>query len=213
MKVLSFALAILATSLTTLAAKSIDLPGEKLHLDIPDAWTVGTPGGPTVFSATDGQNTAAANLLKMPNDHTDGVDDPGFVKGIEEGFTNKVKSQGMNVTVTQEGLTAINGVPFYNFQGTFGATGGQITNFHIYVTAANGQIYMLSLQTSQADTEADLKAIANSLSFTAPPVLPDPNRPKTQSERIGYYFGVFIAFLAVISIFKWLRLRAQRRRS
>jgi hypothetical protein len=213
MKTLSLVLALMAASLATLAAKPVDLPDEKLHLDIPDAWTTNTPSDPIIFSAADGQNTSAANLLKMPNDRGDGLDEPEFVNGIKEGFVNKVKAQGMNVAITQEGQTVLNGVPFYNFQGNFSTSGGQTTNFHMYVTAANGQIYMLSLQSvkADADAEAEFLGIANSLSFTAPPVLPDPNRPKTQSERIGYYFGMFIGVLAVISIFKWIRNLGRRR--
>jgi len=212
MKSLSLVLALLTTGLGTLSAKPVDLPGEKLHLDIPDSWTSSNPGGPIIFSATDDKNTTLVNLLKMPNDQADGVDQPEFDNGVKEGFTNKVKNQGMNVTVAQEGLTTLNGVPFYNFQGTFSAAGGQTTTFHVYVTAANGQIYMLSLQSLDPNPDAEFVGIANSLNFLTPPALPDPNRPKTQSEKIGYYMGMFIAFLAVVSIFKWI-LRPKKQRT
>ena len=211
LKTLAIVLILLAANLTMLSAKPIDLPVDKLHLDIPDSWTSGTPGGSILLSAADAQNSADANLLKMPNDRGDGLDEPEFVNGIKAGFTRKLEGQGKSVAITKEGQTTLNGVSFYNLQGTFGASGDQPTRFSMYVTAANGQIYILSLQSMRADADADLQGIANSLRFTTPPVLPDPYQPKTPSDTIGYYVGLFIGVLAVISIFKWIRLRAQRR--
>lgn len=187
-----------------LPAKTVDIPDEKMEIQIPDSWTqTGSKEG-SVFAASDGQNTSQAALFSYPNGHQDGVDEPAFLNGVKEGFTNKITSQGMTLAIAKEGLVTINGVPFYSLEGTFGPAGGQTTRFHTYVTAANNRIYVLSLQSLLADPETDFQSIANSLTFQTPPTLPDPNRPKTRAEKIAYLLGKGLGVVAILAILGWL---------
>jgi hypothetical protein len=202
--------------LTALPAKSIDLPDEKMHFDIPDDWVSSQVQIPAaVFYAANAQNTTVCVLIAMPNDDQEGLDQPSFISGFKDGMLKQMAGQGGTATVTHEGPLTIDEVPFYLFQGVFKMANGNTLNFRAYVSAVNGKIYGLILESLDATADSQFEGVANSITFQGTPVLPDPSLRKEDTStayKVGQLFGYVIGVLAMLVTGRWL-LKLVRRRS
>jgi hypothetical protein len=175
-----------------LAAKPVDIPEEKLHIDIPADWTT-SPAAGMLLRAVDSQNRSSIVLLSIPNDTQASVETPDFVKGFKEGMSKKIVDDGGSVGFTQEGPLSIHGVPFYGVQGVFKPATGNATYFHSYVTAANGKAYIFELLSLDSNMDSQFNDIANSIVFQGTPVVPDPNQGSDEmSRKLGEVAGLLL---------------------
>jgi len=213
MKKTSLTLLFFITGLMSLQAKSIDLPDEKMHFDIPDDWVSSQVAGAT-FYATNAENTTVCVLVSLPNDDQEGLDQPTFINGFKDGMLKKMAGEGGTAQITHEGPLTIQGVPFYLYQGIFSKTDGKTLNFHAYATAVNGKIYSMVLESLDANTDAQLEAVANSLTFQGTPVLPDPSlRKDDRAEKYGQVVGYLIGLLAMVAIIRTILRRGRKNAS
>jgi len=182
-----------------LIAKPVDLPDEKLHLEIPDDWNTGQAPG-TAFSARDAQNRISVVLIGFPVSNEAGVDQAEFIQRIKDEFTQRVENQGVTVAIEHEESLTINGVPFYSIKGLLKPATGNSVDFHNYLTAANGNGYVLEFQSLDGPADAQIGAIANSLAFQGTPVLPDPSKrvKGNRVEKIGMIAGIIVGTITVL---------------
>jgi hypothetical protein len=207
MAIFKHASVLLATLLTLnaslpLHAKTLTFDQEKCHLDVPDNWTEQkVEGNQAAFVNADQTKSFTMRIGPCPETIT--VDNPSFLNGVESSMTAR------GVSITDRQSVQVAGLDAHAIDATQTAPAGMVYN-RMTLVLANGLAY--GLYTSKVGAKPweddELAAIIKSFGFFGEPQI---HKRADPMDKIGYYLGVFIAFLAVISIFKWIRLRAQRR--
>jgi hypothetical protein len=93
----------------------------------------------------------------------------------------------------------LGGAPATCLQYTQTVSQGKPVTCRLYEVAANGKMYSILCQTLDPAQDDALTAIATSLKFASPPVVPVPHN-KTQVESLGEMIGFIVGVLAVLVI-------------
>jgi hypothetical protein len=162
-------------------AKPVDLPSEKASLDVPDAWTViprqidtYTSSPSLVLAAFNPEKDSAVEVLVCNNPAGLSANNPALITIIKNGLTNMVANKGGDTHFGDESSVQLNNVPAYRINYSASAPDHKPTIAFTYQVAANGRIYLISMQTVDPSKQSDIEAIASSFRFTDPPVLPTP---------------------------------------
>jgi hypothetical protein len=193
-------------------AKTVDIPNENATLDIPDAWTVhATPqaAGATpvqLLTALSPDTNSAVVVLVMDNAEGITADNASFVDGVKNGITRTTTSQGGTVQFQGSETVTLGGAPATCIQYTQTPSGRKPINCRLYEIGANGKMYSLVFQTLDATQDPAQAAIAATLKFASPPVLPTP-RADDQAGKWGMIVGAFVGGLAAFATIRWLARR------
>jgi hypothetical protein len=139
----------------------------------------------------------------FPNTQNDAVTDDRIIAGMKKGMIAKAASQGQQTEITAEGPVTVNGVPSYVLQSKTLLPNSKIVYVRSYPIAANGKLYLLSLQTLDPANDSELQGIANSFRFSTPPDLPDASNPSA-AYRAGQIAGYAVALAAIFLIIRAL---------
>jgi len=186
-----------------LAAKTFSFDEEKCHIDVPDGWSEQKVEG-NKLSVINADQTKSFTMRIAQTGLNLTLDNEAFIKGFEGSMIAN------GVTITDRQHVPLAGLDAYVVDSTQPVPAGTIYN-RMMVTLANGYAYGLNTSKLNAKPSEDdeLNGIIKSFAFVGEPQI---HRSEEPAERIGYYMGVFIAILAVICIFKWIR-RLGRKRS
>ncbi len=206
MKLLCTAILLVLTVCPAVQAATIDLPGQGASVDLPDTWTSkqqpvddSKPASSMILAAINAEKTSMLQIEELGNPHGLLADQPALVSNIKENISNQIVSHGGQMQFTGESKVSLNDVPAYLIQYTETTPDSKQLSARTYQVAANGKLYIISLRTVDAGTDADLQAIANSFRFAAPPVLPTPQAPV---HRIRYILmavaGVVVLVGAIV---------------
>lgn len=216
----SLALAVMASLLAVaaLSAKTLDVPDQGLHFEVPDSWASKPAQGGAVFAAGNAANTSEFVLTVQGNPISWGLDQPEFAAGTKNNIINNLAAKNLTPNFTKEGQIDINGVPFYQLEGATTVTSGHTMYFQVYFTATADHVYTVSFQSVDPNATAELEGIANSLAFAQAPTMPDPNRPKTHMQRVIHKLmlpaaiGLVVLIIVGIVLFFVLRNKSGRGR-
>lgn len=211
MKALCAAIILAISTWSVAAAKPVDVANEKFSVDIPDSWSVTQSPVDTyqvssvlIFSATNAEKTSALEIMVCTNPRGIMADHVGFISTLKDNISNQALSHGGQVQFTSEGKLSLNDVPAYLIQYTVTVSSHQMLA-RAYAIAANGKLYLVMERTVDANADADLAAIANSLHFATPPELPKPpvsHRMLKIALAVGAAVAVLIAIVVAIVIFR-----------
>lgn len=183
-------------ALQGLEARVYRLVDEKIDLTVPDTWVLTHKPG-VMFSASRPQNQSSIAVLAMPNGQKQSVGDPAFISGMKKGMLETAARQGTKINFIGESQVSLNDVPAFAVQYNATLDDGTIVFVRAYAIAANGKIYVMSLQTFDSTLDYELQAIANSFHFTVPPRLPVV--AQSSAYRLGWIAGYVIFGILVLA--------------
>ncbi len=195
------------TGLISLPAKTLTFDQEKCHVDVPEPWTEqSVPGNIASWVSADQTKSFVLRIVQTGLDIT--VDDPAFLGGVEKSML----AQGVTITNRQPATLA--GLAGREIDNTQTAPQGAVYN-RMTIVMANGNAYALLVSKLGSPPEQDdeLNGIVNSFGFIGTPELHHAGVPSENrlSVLVGQVVGFFVALLAVVSLFKWIRRRARDR--
>jgi len=196
MKTLLAATLLLFLGMPVLEAKIYQLSDEKISLEIPDAWVI-TPKPGVAFSAARPQNQSTVAVLVMSNDQKQSVGDPAFISGMKKGMIETASGQGTKIEFVGEDQVSLNNVPAYNVQYNAVLANGTTIFVRAYAIAANGKIYVISLQTLDSSLDYELQNIASTFKFMSPPELPVV--AQNPAYKLGWFAGEVIFVILVLA--------------
>ena len=208
MKALLLGISFLFAAVMELSAKTAQVQGENITIEVPDSWTLAKMDG-SVFYATAPDNVSAITIKKFPNDQGKSIT-PSFVAGLKKGMTDQGPKMGGTLDVTAEKSLTMGGAPAYEVQTvlTLPAKKVQMQN---YVVATHDVYYLFSLQTVDPTKNDELQGLANSFRFTVPPVLPDNSLNDFEAgERGGRFIGYALPLLVLAVIIKIIVRKSRR---
>jgi len=183
-------------------AKTVTFDAEKCHVDVPDDWTQqNLPGNQLAIVNPDQTKSFILRIVAVgPNL---GIDNASFASGVEKSMT----ANGATITGRTTGTLA--GLDARIWDATTQAPAGAVYD-RMTVVMANGNAYALNIQRlgGRPSQDDQLNSIVSSFGFIG---APRPQEPKDPMDKVGFYIGVFVGVLAVISIFKWIRNLSRRR--
>jgi hypothetical protein len=215
MKVLALVLFASMATFAVAPAKTLDVPDQGMHLDVPDSWAPKTAQASAAFAAINDRNTSALTLFVEPNLSALGLDEPDFVAGLKGNITNNLTGKGLTPNITKDGPITVNGVPFYQLEASAELPSGHTTYLQVYVAATADHVYTLSMESVDPNSGAELEGIANSLAFSEAPKMPDPSRPKDRLERwerrieLAAMIGALPAIAVIGAIVYFVRKRRE----
>jgi hypothetical protein len=192
--------------LLPLAAKTLTFDQEKCHVDVPDDWTdKGIQGDKASLVNADQTKSFIFRIVATGDDIL--VDNPSFLDGVEKSMV----AEGVTITDRQPGTLA--GVAARTIDATQQAPAGTVYN-RMTMVMANGNAYALYVSKVGSPPWQDdqLNGIVNSFAFIGAPQLhhQGATREDKIANLVGQAIGAFIAFLAIICIFKWIRNRRSK---
>jgi len=206
MKFLPGAVCWLAFVAVPLSAKVVQIAGENITLDVPDAFvTDNSPEAPRLFSATSADHNSAVLLAKIPNANGHAVT-PAFIAGVKHGMTESATKAGGTMEVKSENDLKMDGAPAYLFMTESSVAGKKIEAAN-YVIATHDFYYLLAVQTTEAAKMPEMEAIANSFHFSVPPALPEEKSP---ADKLAYMIGVGVGVLLVPAALIVLLMRKRK---
>jgi hypothetical protein len=185
-----------------LTAKTFSFDEEKCHVEVPDGWLEQNVEGNKV-SVVNADRTKSFTMRIAQTGENITLDDAAFIKGFESSMIAN------GVTIADRQHVPLAGIDAYAVDSTQPVPSGTVYN-RMMVTLANGYAYGLNTSKLNAKPSEDdeLNAIIKSFAFIGEPQI---HEKKDPMDKIGYYIGMFVGVLAVISIFKWILRPKQRR--
>ena len=203
------ALLLFFPGLQALEARTFQMADDKISVEVPDAWVVTSKPG-ELFSAARPQNESAIVILGLPNGQKQSVGDPAFISEMKKGMVQTAQLQGTKIQFVGEDQVSLNDVPAYAVQYNAVLANGTTIFVRAYAVAANGKVYVMSLQTLDTTLDYELQNIANSFQFPSPPELPVAAR--NSAYRLGWIVGtVCFVILALAAIGCAIQLLMTRR--
>jgi hypothetical protein len=149
-----------------ISAKPVELPADNLRIDIPDDWVVSANPGKqlsnAVLFAGDAAHTAVVICL-YPNQKNPKIDST-FLRDMEAGM---MKSEG--TAIIHDEPIELEVQHTYVIQMQTSLPHKRTIYAHCYPFAANGKLYVLTVQSFDQAKEATLQPIAKSLRFLTEP--------------------------------------------
>ena len=189
----------LAAGNAAVAEQAVQVPGTDIAFSLPESWTE-APAAGKLYAAEDKADKCDLSVMGIANTNGVPVDDASFINGMKNGMAEKAKSLGLRFDVAKEDLMTIGGVPFYHIQAVYNAGSAQAIFCQFYVTGANGMFYLFILRSTQTSMDGPLEAIANSVTFTKPPVVPHRVAPGAQWDFIAYRLGEIAGIALILAI-------------
>ena len=205
MKMSLFPALFLALAPLGAAANTVPVPSQGASIAIPDDWTVLKRPNVVLVAAAPGE-TAALGILVSANHDLRQVDSPAAIDGIKQGLQDKAAQEGASLKVIEAGPRVLNGVPAGFLQTEQDLPGGRVIYNRTYHLAANGKLFLLTLDAKDKGSDPVLQQIAESFRFDRPPELPGPS--DFFVHRLGEICGVVLllglaAFLIRVAIRRW----------
>jgi hypothetical protein len=188
--------------LNPLTAKTLTFDEQKCQCTVPDDWTeMKVPGNQASFINSDRTKSFILRIAPVPKNIA--LDNASFIKGFEGSMTNN------GATITDRQHLPLGGIDAYVVDSTTPVPAGTANN-RMSVTLANGFAYGFDISKVNAKPSDDdeLNAITKSFAFIG---TPEVHHAEDPMDKVGFYTGIFIGVLAVVSIIKWLSLRGKAR--
>ncbi len=137
----------------------------------------------------------------------DGIDDTTSIENeaLLRGFVKGNKKKGLHVVANRTGK--IDGAPahFYRFE----SAGRDAVRLATAILIADKRAYRFDVATRSAETDVDkqLRDVTRTFRFLNPPDLP----PSSTAERIGYWIGRTLPWIAIAGFFIWLGNRRRNK--
>jgi hypothetical protein len=194
LKIAGACLLLAATGMTTTPAKTVDIRTTTAHLDLPGDWTIQDRKDVALY-AVDEANARSVTVYLFTNENGQGVGAPQFAENMESVLRQRANKEQASVKIVNGGTTDLNGVPADFLQAELAFSEGGVAYARCYALAENGSVLVLTLLTRDPSEMADasLQAIAKSLRFDRPPVLPGTNL--WTKYHLG---GVLLAFAVIV---------------
>jgi len=183
----------LIAGLTSLPARTVDVPSDSISLDLPDDWVQGDSPD-LLLSASAPGNGSAVQLRKFSNPRNQEIDDV-MVGNFKHGISDKSTQAGSTVTFGDEGPLTLGGAPAYQIQAQSTSSQNTTTSVHFYLVDANASFYVLLLVSNGSTWDPQLQAVADSFRFTSPPRM-----PVSTFERRAYKLGLLAGVLLVLAV-------------
>jgi uncharacterized membrane protein YdfJ with MMPL/SSD domain len=188
------------------SAKTIAIPTTDAHFEVPNDWTVTSRNDMALYAlAPDGK--ASATVALFTNQDGKGVDDPEFFSNLEGVLNERATKERASMKVVSEGPTDLNGVPADYLQAELAFAEGGVAYGRSYAIGENNHILVLTLLSPDPGADAHLQAIAKTLRFDHPPLLPG------ATIWTNYHLGWVLLALVVFVLIGLGALAAMKRRS
>ena len=170
-------------------ARTVPVPAQGATIVIPDDWTLLKRPGVVLVASAPGE-TAALGILVSANHELRQAATPDDIEAMKQGLLAKAAKQGVPLHVIDAGPRQINGVPAGFVQTEQDFPGGHVIYSRAYDLAADGKLFLLTLDATDKRTDPALQAMAESFRFNRPPEVPGPS--DFFVHRLGEIGGVVL---------------------
>jgi hypothetical protein len=196
---------------TPVFARSVAIPSDGIHLDIPDDWTVRDQRGALLLATAPG-GSASVSLQSSPNPEQKRVDESFYLDENSKLRQKRAKADNASIINLEAGDIMVGGVPSAYIHSEEPMPDGRTFYSRDYLIAANGKFYALSLDSGDPFTDQKLTDIVKSFRFDSPPLSPDIERPyyhRLKQVLVGFTI-IFIMGIAWATLSYLRRRRASR---
>jgi len=200
LQVASACLVLAVSGITSVPAKTIDIPTTNAHLDLPGDWSVMQRNDVALYAIAPEKGTSVTVAL-FTNENGQGVGQGQFGANMETVLAERANKEGASMKVINDGTTDLNGVPADFLQAELAFPEGGVAYARSYALAENNSILVVTLLSRDPTADASLQAIARTLRFDRPPLLPDSNLWTTLhiGRDLLVFAAVMIAGLLVLA--------------